>query len=317
MLSFVVAAIIACAVGLYLNLTLEVCLNGDNATCSEVFSEYTDLGAKGYVNISALGFKKEIDTIATNNLDNKKLGTYKFEYKASFLGKEALVSRTINVIDTVSPTITADESISVDFASNPNTDIYSLPINFTATDLYDGDITEKVEKTYEKDGCVLAVSDSSGNASSFKVMFDFADKKAPIVTLEDAKTVYLLKGEKYIETVYTATDEVDGDLTKQAIDMSFHLTPWVIIGFSSMIVTTIYEEISSKKSIELVKNIIKFNGKKESVKQTDKNKLAINVARGVIIGLSVVLIVVGIFNGGAEDVLQKAINICTECIGLG
>ncbi len=108
-----------------------------------------------------------------------------------------------------------------------------------------------------------------------------------------------------------------GDLTQQAIQMGIHLLPWVIIAFASMIITTIYEEISSKKSIELVKNIIKFNGKKESVKQTDKNKLAINVARGVIIGLSVVLIVVGIFNGGAEDVLQKAINICTECIGLG
>lgn len=33
--------------------------------------------------------------------------------------------------------------------------------------------------------------------------------------------------------------------------------------------------------------------------------------------VAVILIVVGIFNGGAEDVLKKAIAICTECIGLG
>lgn len=33
--------------------------------------------------------------------------------------------------------------------------------------------------------------------------------------------------------------------------------------------------------------------------------------------VAVLLIVVGIFNGGAEDVLKKAIAICTECIGLG
>lgn len=33
--------------------------------------------------------------------------------------------------------------------------------------------------------------------------------------------------------------------------------------------------------------------------------------------LAVVFIVVGIFNGGAKDVLDKAIAICTECIGLG
>ena len=32
---------------------------------------------------------------------------------------------------------------------------------------------------------------------------------------------------------------------------------------------------------------------------------------------AVVLIVLGVMNGGLRDVLIKAINICTECIGLG
>ena len=30
-----------------------------------------------------------------------------------------------------------------------------------------------------------------------------------------------------------------------------------------------------------------------------------------------IMIVLGINNGGMRDVLIKAINICTECIGLG
>ncbi|HBA97870.1 MAG TPA: thioredoxin [Lachnospiraceae bacterium] len=30
-----------------------------------------------------------------------------------------------------------------------------------------------------------------------------------------------------------------------------------------------------------------------------------------------ILIAAGIWNGGLNDVLIKAINICTECIGLG
>ena len=42
-----------------------------------------------------------------------------------------------------------------------------------------------------------------------------------------------------------------------------------------------------------------------------------NLLRGVIIALAVLLIVLGIANGGLWDVLVKAINICTECIGLG
>ena len=39
--------------------------------------------------------------------------------------------------------------------------------------------------------------------------------------------------------------------------------------------------------------------------------------RGLFLGLALVLIVLGAANGGTRDVLVKAINICTECIGLG
>ena len=39
--------------------------------------------------------------------------------------------------------------------------------------------------------------------------------------------------------------------------------------------------------------------------------------RGVILAVGIVLIVLGILNGGMADVLGKAIRICTECIGLG
>lgn len=42
--------------------------------------------------------------------------------------------------------------------------------------------------------------------------------------------------------------------------------------------------------------------------------LASRIAVGVA---AVTFVFVGIFNGGANDVLIKAINICTECIGLG
>lgn len=107
-----------------------------------------------------------------------------------------------------------------------------------------------------------------------------------------------------------------GNLSEQAVKMSIHLLPWVIIAFGSMIGTTIYEEISSKKSIDLIKLVIKDKGRKNVVKSKPNNKI-VNIARGVIISVAVVLIIVGYFDGGAADILQKAINICTECIGLG
>ena len=33
--------------------------------------------------------------------------------------------------------------------------------------------------------------------------------------------------------------------------------------------------------------------------------------------LAVALVVLGVTNGGARDVLAKAVKICSECIGLG
>ena len=39
--------------------------------------------------------------------------------------------------------------------------------------------------------------------------------------------------------------------------------------------------------------------------------------RLVITMLALALIVLGLANGQARDVLNKAINICTECLGLG
>ena len=42
--------------------------------------------------------------------------------------------------------------------------------------------------------------------------------------------------------------------------------------------------------------------------------LITRIALGVI---GVVFVVFGIFNGGMADVLEKAVKICTQCIGLG
>ena len=39
--------------------------------------------------------------------------------------------------------------------------------------------------------------------------------------------------------------------------------------------------------------------------------------RGILYFAAVVLVVLGVLNGGMNDVLVKAIHICTECIGLG
>ena len=41
------------------------------------------------------------------------------------------------------------------------------------------------------------------------------------------------------------------------------------------------------------------------------------LVRRVMLVFAIVFVVLGIFNGSMKDVLVKAINICSECIGLG
>ncbi|MBQ8627442.1 MAG: thioredoxin [Agathobacter sp.] len=41
------------------------------------------------------------------------------------------------------------------------------------------------------------------------------------------------------------------------------------------------------------------------------------ITRCAILAIGVFFLVYGFITGGTADVLAKAINICTECIGLG
>ena len=51
------------------------------------------------------------------------------------------------------------------------------------------------------------------------------------------------------------------------------------------------------------------------VKENEKPiTLGVRIA---FVGCAIVFIIIGIYNGGMADVLNKAIKICTECIGLG
>lgn len=45
--------------------------------------------------------------------------------------------------------------------------------------------------------------------------------------------------------------------------------------------------------------------------------MPVNPLRAILYALAAAFILLGVMNGGWYDVLVKAINICTECIGLG
>ena len=61
----------------------------------------------------------------------------------------------------------------------------------------------------------------------------------------------------------------------------------------------------------------RITGKIRPCPPREQSEKTVNIARLSILCLGVLFIVLGVMNGGARDVLVKAINICTECIGLG
>ena len=57
--------------------------------------------------------------------------------------------------------------------------------------------------------------------------------------------------------------------------------------------------------------------KEEKEEKAVKAGDSFRVLRAVLLTLAVVLIIAGVLGGSARDVFGKAVNICTECIGLG
>lgn len=109
-----------------------------------------------------------------------------------------------------------------------------------------------------------------------------------------------------------------GDLSFQATNMALHLMPWVVISFGSFIGYSFYKEYNAGIGCNILREVIKNNGKviKKEI-ESKKKQLIMKISQISILCIAVVFIIIGISNGGAEDTLQKAINICTECIGLG
>ena len=89
--------------------------------------------------------------------------------------------------------------------------------------------------------------------------------------------------------------------------------PWTALAIAFLMAGAQLRHISLRKEIELSKDAPKRD--MEPVKPS--KSIVKNVARAALLVAAAALIAAGVRNGGMFDVLVKAINICTECIGLG
>ena len=135
----------------------------------------------------------------------------------------------------------------------------------------------------------------------------------------------------------TASNFPKTDVNGEMLNMAAHLAPCVFAALLILCGVTLYLSLSAKKQLPHVKQIIasakadEKNGV-EAVyvtgntaaadlygrwKALSNHKYFILGVRIAIAVFAVTFIILGIVNGNMRAILIKAINICTECIGLG
>ncbi len=191
---------------------VEVTLFGDSEIILEFGQQFMDPGAVGqWWSTDAPKTKTNMEVEVQSDLNPDVLGEYKITYTAEYKGQKVTKTRTVKIVDTKAPEIT--------LVTDP--DKFTLPgeayqeEGFTATDNYDGDITDKVQRREEDGKVTYTVKDSSGNEATVVREIVYGDDEAPKLTLKGDKKVTISAGMEWSDPGCTASDNVDGNLTSK------------------------------------------------------------------------------------------------------
>lgn len=205
----ILAAVI---VALSIRKELVITINGEPQVTASYGKPYKDPGAAAswrnlYLKFLSGAVDVETDTSQINTMEP---GSYEVVYTAEYKNVTASAVRVVTVVDDEAPVITL----------NTKDGYYTVPgqpyveEGFSAKDNLDGDVTDNV-KSSENDGIVTyTVTDSSGNTATVTRTIMYDDKEAPVITLTGLDHVIL--GREWTGS-YTATDNVDGDITDKVI----------------------------------------------------------------------------------------------------
>lgn len=99
--------------------------------------------------------------------------------------------------------------------------------------------------------------------------------------------------------------------------------PCAAVAFIACIGASIFDAASAKRILPQAKMLLAEGGRAQTAPAAggkaallDSPRFLLTV-RIAVFAVAVAFIIWGILNGGADDVLIKAINICRECIGIG
>lgn len=193
-------------VGLITALTdVRLELQGDKELTLEYGTQYVESGAVAAVNGEA------VEPKITGKVNGEKLGTYTIRYRVRHLWMSKSEKRTVHIVDTTAPVITLQKNPG--YIILPGEDY--VEEGFTATDNYDGDLTDKVEVSRTGDTITYTVKDSSGNSASVQRVVKYGDVDAPVITLKGESSITITAGAAFEDPGFSAVDNLDGDLTAQ------------------------------------------------------------------------------------------------------
>lgn len=185
-------------------LTIHISFENIENVVINVFENYEDELPKACLKDIFNNCIKKIEVTSLGTVDTNKIGTYEITYTA----KNKQIKKIISVLDTEKPVITIkDEEI----IACPNTS--DINISYTVSDNYTQDL--KVNKIIKDNNLILEAIDSSENKTTIIREINFLDNEKPKINLKGEKTIYLIKGEKYKELGYEATDNCIKNMTEK------------------------------------------------------------------------------------------------------
>lgn len=183
----------------------EMTLNGEQNITLEFGEEYQEAGVSVMLN----GAAADTTVKTKGEVNSGKLGTYTVKYTARHYWRTVKAERTVQIVDTQAPTIV------LIYDSNSYTPLGQeyQEEGFIAEDNYDGDITDRVQRTVENDTVIYRVTDSSGNTAEARRPIKYGDQTAPNLKLLGDASVTITAGTKFEDPGFTAVDNVDGDVS--------------------------------------------------------------------------------------------------------
>ncbi len=185
----------------------QISLNGDVEINLEIGNEYTESGCIAEYGTEIVGFT-EIEYSAHGTVNTKKLGSYEIIYTAEHKGARMQAKRIVNIVDTTPPEIKCADVIRVYEGAT------AFPLEYTAFDSVDGDLTDSIVKEDLEASVRLTVVDKSGNKTVREVPVEFMkDVTAPKISLSGLSKIFVRQGSSFTEPGYTAIDNRDGKMT--------------------------------------------------------------------------------------------------------